>query len=196
MRRLPTFIAAASVLLITCGCAHDVVGGQSVAVSAPVSAASSPPSYSYTLAGGDKLRVVVFGNLNLGGEFTIGGSGFISLPLIGDVDVRGLTSTQLQSRIAAQLANGYLKDPRVAVEVLSTRPFYILGEVNHPGEYQFADGLTVRAAIAQAGGYTYRAKTRVVLIKHAGDAAELELPVTSATMVSPGDVIRIKERWF
>jgi protein involved in polysaccharide export with SLBB domain len=189
-------MVAVPMLLLAGGCASTDGDGPMVAAAASAPAVSTPPSYTYALAGGDKLRVVVFGNPNLGGEFTIGGSGFISLPLIGEIDVRGLTSTQLQARIAAQLANGYLKDPRVAVEVLSTRPFYILGEVNRPGEYQFADGLTVRAAIAQAGGYTYRAKTRVVLLKHAGDPIERALPVTSATLVAPGDVIRIKERWF
>lgn len=159
-------------------------------------AATTLPTYSYALSGGDRVRVVVFGDPALGGEFTIGGSGYISLPLIGEVDVRGLTSTQLQDRITARLADGYLKDPRVAVEVLSTRPFYILGEVNKPGQYAFANGLTVLGAVAQAGGYTYRAKTRKVMIKHAGSDAEIATDVTPATMVAPGDTIRIKERWF
>ncbi|WP_254606536.1 polysaccharide biosynthesis/export family protein [Sphingomonas bacterium] len=152
--------------------------------------------YSYALSGGDRVRVVVFGDPALGGEFTIGGSGLIALPLIGDVDVRGLTSTQLQARIAARLADGYLKDPRVAVEVLSTRPFYILGEVNKPGEYGFANGLTILGAVAEAGGFTYRARTRQVLIKHAGEGAETVCDVTATTMVAPGDTIRVKERWF
>lgn len=160
------------------------------------SASVALPTYVYPLSGGDRVRVVVFGDPTLGGEFTIGGSGFISLPLIGEVDVRGLTSTQLQTRIAAKLADGYLKDPRVAVEVLSTRPFYILGEVNKPGQYPFANGLTVLGAVAQAGGYTYRAKTRRVMIKHAGEDAERPQDVTATTMVAPGDTIRIKERWF
>jgi protein involved in polysaccharide export with SLBB domain len=158
---------------------------------------SSLPTYSYALSGGDRVRVVVFGDPALGGEFTIDGSGFIALPLIGDVDVRGLTSAQLQTRIVTRLADGYLKDPRVAVEVLTTRPFYILGEVNKPGQYPFANGLTVEAAVAQAGGYTYRAKTKKVLIKHAGEASEFTTyDVTSKTLVAPGDTIRIKERWF
>jgi polysaccharide export outer membrane protein len=166
-------------------------------VAAPTSAAADPlPIYAYALSGGDRVRVVVFGDPTLGGEFTIGGSGFIALPLIGEVDVRGLTSTQLQERIVARLADGYLKDPRVAVEVLSTRPFYILGEVNKPGQYPFANGLTVLGAVAQAGGYTYRAKTKQVLIKHAGQDQEVAAPLTATTLVAPGDTIRIKERWF
>ena len=159
--------------------------------------ASTLPIYTYALSGGDRVRVVVFGNSSLGGEFTIDGSGTIALPLIGEVDVRGLTSSQLQTRIVSKLGDGYLKDPRVAVEVLSTRPFYILGEVNKPGQYPFANGLTVEAAVAQAGGYTYRAKTKKVLIKHAGEASEfITYDVTAKTRVAPGDTIRIKERWF
>lgn len=179
-------------VLATAGCA----GGAAREV-APVAVADADlPTYAYALSGGDRVRVVVFGNATLGGEFTIGGSGFISLPLIGEVDVRGLTSTQLQERIVTKLADGYLKDPRVAVEVLSTRPFYILGEVNKPGQYPFANGLTVLGAVAQAGGYTYRAQTGQVLIKHAGQGAEKSYDVTATTAVAPGDTIRIKERWF
>ncbi|MEG3164814.1 polysaccharide biosynthesis/export family protein [Sphingomonas sp. PB2P19] len=161
-----------------------------------IAASSTLPTYAYALSGGDRVRVVVFGDPALGGEFTIDGSGFIALPLIGNVDVRGLTSAQLQSRIVTRLADGYLQDPRVAVEVLSTRPFYILGEVNKPGQYPFANGLTVEAAVAQAGGYTYRAKTNKVLIKHAGKDEEATYDITAATMIAPGDTIRIRERWF
>jgi len=154
------------------------------------------PTYSYALSGGDKLRVIVFGEPSLGGDYTIGGSGFISMPLIGEIEAKGLTSTQLQTRIAARLSDGYLKEPRVAVEVLTTRPFYILGEVNKPGEYPFANGLTVANAVAQAGGYTYRAKTKRVRIRHAGEDEATEYAVTPATPVAPGDTIQVQERWF
>jgi polysaccharide export outer membrane protein len=196
LRRLISFstIIAAHAGLI-CSVAAPARQATPTAIGRTTTAATLP-TYSYALSGGDRVRVVVFGDPALGGEFTIGGSGYISLPLIGEVDVRGLTSTQLQDRITARLADGYLKDPRVAVEVLSTRPFYILGEVNKPGQYAFANGLTVLGAVAQAGGYTYRAKTRKVMIKHAGSDAEIATDVTPATMVAPGDTIRIKERWF
>ena len=179
-------------LISIAGCADPIASGV-----APAPAASNQlPTYSYNLSGGDRVRVVVFGDASLGGEFLVDGSGFVSLPLIGQVDVRGLTSEQLQKRIVARLADGYVKDPRVAVEVLTTRPFYILGEVNKPGQYPFANGLTVLGAVAQAGGFTYRAKTKEALIKHAGQDAERAYQVTAATLVAPGDTIRIKERWF
>lgn len=171
-----------------------VPGQQASPSSGDVSA--QLPIYNYVLSGGDRVRVVVFGDPALGGEFTIAGTGLIAMPLIGQVDVRGLTPVQLQDRIVAKLADGYMKDPRVAVEVLSTRPFYILGEVNKPGQYPYANGLTVLGAVAQAGGYTYRAKTRQVFIKHAGQDQEVAETVTATTLVAPGDTIRIKERWF
>jgi polysaccharide export outer membrane protein len=181
--------------LTLAGCAGR--GAIALDAAAPATAqAGNLPTYRYPLSGGDKLRVSVFGVPQLGGDFTVGGSGFIALPLIGEVEVKGLTSTQLQERITAKLANGYVNEPRVSVEVLTTRPYYILGEVNKPGEYAFADGLTIEAAVAQAGGYTYRAKTKEVTIKHASEATAIRYPVTPATAVAPGDTIRVQERWF
>ena len=188
-------VATCLMTLLVAATPMATVSGQDVS-PATNDASAALPIYNYVLSGGDRVRVVVFGDPALGGEFTIAGSGLIAMPLIGEVDVRGLTSTQLQDRIVAKLADGYIQDPRVAVEVLSTRPFYILGEVNRPGQYPFSNGLTVLGAVAQAGGYTYRATTRQVFIKHAGQDVEVAEPVTAKTLVAPGDTIRIKERWF
>lgn len=195
-RHVARWAACALVVLMVPPTASVAQKGRGATAPVATAPTADLPTYNYTLSGGDRVRVVVFGDPTLGGEFTIGGSGFIALPLIGDVDVRGLTSAQLQQRIAKRLADGYLKDPRVAVEVLTTRPFYILGEVNKPGQYPFADGLTVLGAVAEAGGFTYRAKTGRVLIKHAGGGTEAAYDVTATTAVAPGDTIRIKERWF
>lgn len=190
MRKI--FPAAISLHLLLVSCS----GGPPVISSPPLAAQGTLPTYDYALAGGDKLRVIVFGEEALGGDYTISGAGIISLPLIGEVKAQGLTATQVRDRVAGQLANGYLNEPRVAVEVLSTRPFYILGEVTRPGEYPFADGLTVEAAVARAGGYTYRAKKGQVLIKHAGAERSIRYTVTAASPVAPGDTIQIPERWF
>lgn len=190
---------AATFLMLTLGL--PLTGG-ALAQDATASARSDGgggsdlPTYTYALSGGDRVRVTVYGEPNLGGEFTIGGSGRIALPLVGEVDTRGLTSTQLQDRITTKLADGYLKDPRVAVELLTTRPFYILGEVNKPGQYPFANGMTVETAVAQAGGYTYRAKTKKVLVKHAGQPDEAAAVVNAGAPIAPGDTIRVRERWF
>lgn len=150
----------------------------------------------YRLGPADKVRVNVFGEEALTGEFTVGGSGRLSLPLIGEVQAQGLTITQLQESIAQALRQGFINEPRVNAEVLNYRPFYILGEVNKPGEYPYTANLTVLNAVATAEGYTYRADTRRVYIKRADGAFEQAYPLTTATQVAPGDTIRIGERFF
>ena len=158
-------------------------------------AAHADPA-QYRLGPADKVRVTTYGEASLTGEFVVSGSGAISLPLIGDVTAGGLTTRELQDAIQGALKNGYLTDPRVSVEVLRYRPFYILGEVGRPGEYPYVNGLTVMNAVATSGGFTYRANTHRVRIKRAGEAAEHEVELNAATAVEPGDTIRIKERYF
>lgn len=150
----------------------------------------------YRLGSGDKVRVITFGEEALTGEFFVGGSGNVSLPLIGEVRAQGLTVPEFQTAIETSLQNGYLKEPRVSVEVLNYRPFYILGEVETPGEYPYTNGLSVLNAVATAGGFTYRANTRRVFIKRADSTTEREFPLTPLTPVAPGDTIRITERFF
>ncbi|MBV5262133.1 polysaccharide export protein [Synechococcus moorigangaii CMS01] len=150
----------------------------------------------YRLGSGDRLRVIVFGEDTLSGEYTVDGSGAVSLPLIGEVTAGGLTLREFQRAVEASLSDGYLNDPRVSAEVMNFRPFYIMGEVREPGEYPFTSGLTVVNAVATAGGFTYRANTRRVFIKRAGSALEVEYPLTVNTPVQPGDTIRVAERFF
>jgi polysaccharide export outer membrane protein len=107
-----------------------------------------------------------------------------------------MTIPQFQKEVETALKNGYLKEPRVSVEVLNYRPFYILGEVTKPGEYPYTNGLTVQNAVATANGFTYRANTKKVFIKRADATEEREYPLTSNTQVAPGDTIRIAERFF
>jgi polysaccharide export outer membrane protein len=150
----------------------------------------------YRLGAGDKIRVIVFGEEALTGEFFVGGSGKVSLPLIGEVQAAGLTIKEFQAEVTTSLQEGYLKDPKVSAEVLTYRPFYILGEVNKPGEYPYTNGLTVLNAVATANGFTYRANTKKVFVRHARDTSEHEYPLTTSTAVAPGDTIRIAERFF
>jgi len=116
--------------------------------------------------------------------------------LIGEVQAAGLTISQFQEEISNELRKGYIKEPRVSAEVLNYRPFYILGEVNKPGEYPYTNNLTVLNAVATAEGFTYRANKRMVYIKRAEDPAEQPYPLTPLTKVAPGDTIRIGERYF
>jgi protein involved in polysaccharide export with SLBB domain len=150
----------------------------------------------YRLGPGDKFRVAVFGVDSLGGEFEVPGTGKVSLPLIGETPVAGLTILQLQGNIETALKDGYVKDPHVSVQVLNYRPFYILGEVNKPGEYPYTDRLTVLNAVAEAGGFTYRARTRIFQRRHIDKGGEVTEPLTADSLVEPGDTIRIKERSF
>jgi protein involved in polysaccharide export with SLBB domain len=151
----------------------------------------------YRLGANDKIRVITFGEDSLTGEFFIGGSGKVSLPLIGEVQAAGLSISQFQKEVETALKQGeFLKDPHVSVEVLTYRPFYILGEVQKPGEYPYSNGLTVLNAVATANGFTYRANDKKVFIKRADANQEQEFPLTTQLLVAPGDTIRIAERYF
>lgn len=150
----------------------------------------------YRLGAGDKVRVNVFGEQALTGEFQVSGAGMISLPLIGDIQAAGLTVAEFQRSVEEGLKQGYLLDPKVSAEVLTYRPFFVLGEVGSPGTYPYSTGLTVLNAVATAGGFTYRADTKRVYIRRAGGGDEEVYRLTTGTMVAPGDTIRIGERFF
>ncbi|MGA7713008.1 MAG: polysaccharide biosynthesis/export family protein [Rhizomicrobium sp.] len=151
---------------------------------------------NYQLGTGDKLRVNVYGEEDLSGEFLVDGSGQVQLPLVGQVKAKGLTIHQFVAEVTVALSAGYLKDPKVSVEVENYRPFYIMGEVNKPGEYPYENGLTVLGAVALAGGYTYRADDSEVYIRHNGSSKEETMPADSTTKINPGDIVRISERIF
>ncbi len=153
-------------------------------------------SDGYKLGPGDQLRVTVFGQEDLSGQFSVTGSGVISLPLIGEVKAGSTTVADLENAIIDALKPDYLVNPRVSVEVLNFRPFFIIGEVNNPGSYPYQHGMTVVNAVALAGGYTYRARENKVLIKRSSDKGGKEKPANENTAVFPGDVIRVPERYF
>ena len=150
----------------------------------------------YRLGNGDDLRVTVFGEPELSGDFQVDGTGAISMPLIGSVQVAGMTLPEFQNTVETRLRGGFLVNPQVSAEVTNYRPFYILGEVNRPDQYQYSSGLTVMNAVAAAGGFTYRANRRDVFIRSAGENTERKVTLTTTTQVRPGDTIRIGERIF
>lgn len=159
-------------------------------------ALSPEEALTYRLGPGDKLNIITFDEPQLTGLFYVGANGMVSLPWIGDVRAAGRTETELRSDIEARLKDGYILNPQVSLQVMVFRPFYILGEVNKPGEYPYVSGLTVMAAVATAQGFTYRANKHTVFIKHPGQSGELKLPLTPATEVRAGDTVRIAERYF
>lgn len=150
----------------------------------------------YRLGPGDQLRISVFGEPNLSGQFLVSPSGMVSYPLVGEVPAQGKTVAEFGAALADVLRNGYVRQPNITVEVASYRPFFILGEVGAPGTYPFAAGLTVLNAVATAGGFSYRADTGRVFIKHPDEPGEREYRLTSTTPIQPGDTVRIPERRF
>lgn len=150
----------------------------------------------YKLGSGDLLKVTVFNQQDLSGEYTINGAGNIALPLIGDVAAKDLSVKQVEMGIADKLKPDYLLNPRVSVQVLNYRPFYILGEVKEPKSYPYVDGMTYLNAVAIAGGFTYRAKEDHVLVIRANDDKKNQLKINIDEKVQPGDVIHVEERFF
>ena len=149
----------------------------------------------YVLGAGDKVRITVFGETDLTGEYEIDGSGVVAFPLVGEVPASGGTARHLEKALADKLRDGYLKNPTISIEVLTYRPFFIMGEVKRPGSYPYRNGLTALSAVAMAGGYTYRAKSSIWVITRSGDKAEREV-TDGSFRILPGDTILIPERFF
>jgi polysaccharide export outer membrane protein len=118
------------------------------------------------------------------------------MPLVGDVPAVGLTARQLEQRLVERYRQGYLRDPKIAVEVYDFRPYFVVGEVEKPGRYPAMEGTTLMGAIATAGGYTYRADQKRIFIRRAGDQTEYQVDPGQPLTIAPGDVIRVGERYF
>jgi polysaccharide export outer membrane protein len=157
---------------------------------------SEAASASPNLQPGEKIKVTVFGEDRLSGEYQIDPGGNVSLPLAGTIKAAGLSQHELEVALTKKFQGEYLRDPKVTVEVSSFRPFYVMGEVAKPGEYPYAGGLNVLSALALAGGSTYRASLSSVMIQHAGDSGFKEYPMSSTIPILPGDLIRVPERYF
>ena len=170
-----------------------------LAVSAGLAGPAAPegdPLSRYALGPGDGIRVLVFGESDLSGDFNISTNGTVALPLVGPVQAAGKTPGELAGVIAQALSPDYLRDPRVSVEVLQYRPFFILGEVKAPGSYPYAAGINVRSAAALAGGYTYRAKEGHAYITRTVDGQPSRRKVAPDARVLPGDIVEVPERFF
>lgn len=158
---------------------------------------SAQASSDYRLGPNDRARVIVFGQPGLTGEFVLDGDGVLAFPLIGSVPANGMTPRELQQLIAGKLDPQYLRDPNVTVEVLTRRPFYVLGEVQKPGNYPYVTGITALHAVAMAGGYTYRARTTQYYIKRLNsDGKMVRIVAGPETIVRPGDTLEVRERYF
>jgi polysaccharide export outer membrane protein len=161
-------------------------------------AAPTPVAYEaeYRLDAGDKLRVMVYGQDGLTNTYAIDAGGSITMPLIGAVPARGRTPARLASEITARLRNGYIRDPSVAVEIESYRPFFILGEVAAPGQYPYVPNMSIESAVAIAGGFSPRARRDRVTLTHMEASGPIRITVPPTAALSPGDTILVGERWF
>jgi protein involved in polysaccharide export with SLBB domain len=195
LRRRVGWLALA---LALAGCAGGS-SGPAATTPTPTPPAGAPSAdlldNTYKLGSGDRIRLTVFRHEDLSGEFALDGAGNFAMPLIGEVQAYGLTTRELEQRVADKLKDGYLVDPQVGIEVLNYRPFYILGEVRSPGSYPYVNGMTVLNAVALAGGFSYRALQDDFLLQRGGSNTAGQ-EVDGTTPLLPGDIVTVQERFF
>jgi protein involved in polysaccharide export with SLBB domain len=202
LRRMRFFAAKLTAAPILVGLSLVIAGCGNNGDLGPISpdqekAIIAAATESPRLQAGEKIRVTVYGESSLSGEYQIDPSGYVSLPLAGTIKAAGFTQGELEEQLVKQLGNGgYLKNPKVTVSIIEFRPFYILGEVEKPGAYPYVGGLNALSAIAIAGGTTYRASRSTILIQHPGEAGLHEYDLKTSVPVLPGDIIRVPARYF
>ncbi len=163
---------------------------------------TSPSTYTvdtkgpYQLDTGDIVRVTVYGDAELSKSYRVDDKGAIAFPLVGAVQVRGSTTEDAGKRLARALANGYMRNPDVAVEIEQYRPFYIQGEVRTSGQFPYVYGMSVRAAISTAGGFTETADRDNAVVYRQKNGQMVKSAVDLDFPIYPGDTIVISERWF
>jgi polysaccharide export outer membrane protein len=159
--------------------------------------ATSGQASDYKLGANDRLRITVFGQPTLTGEYALDGNGVLSFPLVGNVPADGLTTSQLQQAIAAKLEPDYLVNPNVSAEVITRRPFYVIGEVQKPGNYPYQTGITAINAVAMAGGFTRRARKNDFYVRRIDQNGQtVRIEANSGTALQPGDTLDVRERLF
>ena len=150
----------------------------------------------YLLNVGDTVKITVYKEETLSGEYNVGPDGMITMPVVDRVKAEGRTALQVAEEVRASLAGGFLVAPQVSAEVAAYRPIYVLGEVNMPGRYDYVLGLTVLGAVASAGGFSYRADEKRVFIKSPEEPGETEYRTTPDLQVRPGEIVRVEARSF
>lgn len=156
--------------------------------------ASEVPS-AYRLGAGDHIVIQVFDEPDLSMNFRLNDSGIVNYPLLGEIDVGGLTVKELEQRITSGLRGDYLVNPDVTVSIEEYRPIFINGEVKQPGGFPYQPGLTVQKAVALAGGFTERAQRKSFTLQRASRPDEDQV-VGPGVTVMPGDIITVKRSFF
>jgi polysaccharide export outer membrane protein len=197
MNHYRMFFSAAHALASVAVISLPLLWLSSCAPGAGLPPLADTPNWSYRLEADDEIRVIVFGEEPLNGQFRVNDRGNISVPLLGPVPAAGLTTADLEGVITQRLKDKkLLLQPSVSIEVLSYRPIFILGEVSKPGQYPYQTGMSVLTAVAVAGGFTYRAESDYASILRRENDQSVEGSVTRGTLVQPGDVINIFKRYF
>ncbi|MGE3906298.1 MAG: polysaccharide biosynthesis/export family protein [Reyranellaceae bacterium] len=190
-------LAVASVFAFLLAACSNNSGGKPLQFADDNAADYALSTGDYRIGSGEKLLITVFGQPELNREYQIDGAGRLAFPLVGTVKAAGMTPAALESLLADKLDPDYVRDANVTVEVMSFRPFYIVGEVRQPGSYQFVPGMTVLNAVALGGGYTYRARENAFLLRRpAGDGTVNHLLANADTPILPGDIVTVRERYF
>jgi polysaccharide biosynthesis/export protein len=184
------YSAMFAVVFLVSGCAGGSIS--EVEKQSLAAAATTAPK----LQPGDKIRVTVYGENQLSGEYQLDQVGQISLPLAGTIEAQGLTQVELEQALVKKFRSEYLKNPKVTVTIATLQPYYVMGEVEKPGEFTYKSGLNVLTALAIAGGPTYRASRSTVQIQRRGEASMRDYPISVSVPVLPGDVIKVPERYF
>lgn len=165
-------------------------------IGAPQQAGAVPNEGGYTLGPGDKVRVTIFGETDLSGEYQIDGNGNIRLPLMGMTHAVGFTAGGLEAVIRAALVPNYLRNPRINVEIMAYRPIYVVGAVQKPGQYSYVNDMTLLNAVALAGGFNTQAKESTVYVRHEGGTEEQAFQTNMPLLIRPGDTVRVETTIF
>ena len=193
-------LAGLAIALALAGCStagnSDIAFPMQVAQLQPTANSPTTSYGPYALRPNDQVRVQVYNEPDITGDYQVDSAGYLSIPLAGRVKAAGLTASQLERSITSRLKGGILNDPRVTIQVSTYAPIYIHGEVKKSGEFPFRPGLTVMDAVAAAGGFTYRADDSRAYVRRSGTSAEFVFPLDARVLVFPGDNIRIPERYF
>lgn len=189
---VPIWLLAFVTCLGGCGTRGDLGEASQADLQATAVAATAVPRFQ----GGEKIHITVFNEPTLSGDYDVDQNGMVSLPLAGTIRAVGLTQPEFEQELAKKFRSEYLRNPKVTVTIMQYRPIYLVGEIEKQGEFAYKPGLNVLTAMAMAGGGTYRANRNYVLIQHVGENGMKEYPQTASTLILPGDLIRIPERYF
>jgi protein involved in polysaccharide export with SLBB domain len=191
LKKISKFLCGIAFILAASGCTPGPAL-ESIQVRIPVRGALG----AYTLGPNDQVRVQVYNEAAITGDYVVDSAGFVAIPVAGRVKAAGLTTEQLERRITSKLNGDIIKDAHVTVQISNYAPFYVRGEVKKPGEFPYKPGLTLGDAVALAGGYTYRADESKAFVRPVGTGREIIHPLGVDPPISPGDNIRIPERFF